>query len=232
MNIVVTGCSQGIGYEIANILIENKANHVIGIARNAEILKQIENKANNNFTGIPFDLSTIFRNHEQLLEKIKYRFEHIDVLINNAGMLINKPFGEYSYDEIEQLFYINLFAPAELIHILIPFMGGKSRTHIVNIGSMGGYQGSSKYNGLSWYSSSKAAIANLSESLAEEFKELNIDVNCLALGAVNSEMLSVAFPGYKAPVNPDEVGKFIADFALTGNKLFNGRIIPVALSNP
>ena len=111
-------------------------------------------------------------------------------------------------------------------------MGGKSRTHIVNIGSMGGYQGSSKYNGLSWYSSSKAAIANLSESLAEEFKELNIDVNCLALGAVNSEMLSVAFPGYKAPVNPDEVGKFIADFALTGNKLFNGRIIPVALSNP
>ena len=92
----------------------------------------------------------------------------------------------------------NFFGPASIIRIVKPLMPAGS--HIVNISSMGGFQGSAKFNGLSYYSASKAAIACLSECLAEEFKDSGVSVNCLALGAVQTEMLREAFPGYKAPV--------------------------------
>jgi NAD(P)-dependent dehydrogenase (short-subunit alcohol dehydrogenase family) len=97
---------------------------------------------------------------------------------------------------------------------------------------MGGFQGSSKYPGLSYYSASKAAIACLSECLAVEFAESGIRVNCLALGAVQTEMFAEAFPGYKAPVNATEMAEFVSYFAVNGQKFFNGKIIPVAVNNP
>src|SRR5665647_2552069 len=89
----------------------------------------------------------------------------------------------------------NFFGPGSLIRIVKPLM--PSGSHIVNISSMGGYQGSSKYRGLSYYSASKAALACLTECLALEFNRFRISVNCLALGSVQTEMLDEAFPGYK-----------------------------------
>ena len=124
----------------------------------------------------------------------------------------------------------NFFGPASLIRSLKPMMPEGS--HIVNISSMGGFQGSVKFRGLSYYSASKAAISCLTECLANEFSESEISVNCLALGSVQTEMLSEAFPGYKAPVEANEMAEFISDFALTGNKFFNGKILPVAVGNP
>jgi NAD(P)-dependent dehydrogenase (short-subunit alcohol dehydrogenase family) len=124
----------------------------------------------------------------------------------------------------------NFIGPASVIRTVIPFMTNES--HIVNISSMGGYQGSSKYPGLSYYSASKAALACLSECLAVEFTGSGIKVNCLALGAVQTEMLEEAFPGYKAPVTASEMAEYISWFALNGHKYFNGKIIPVAVNNP
>jgi len=111
-------------------------------------------------------------------------------------------------------------------------MGREEHTHIVNIGSMGGFQGSSRYPGLSWYNAGKAALANLTESLGAEFSGRGIFINCLALGAVQTEMLDQAFPGYNAPIKPSAMAGFIGDFALHGHKFMNGKILPVALSNP
>ena len=107
-----------------------------------------------------------------------------------------------------------------------------TNSHIVNIGSMGGFQGSAKFKGLSLYSAAKGAVAVLTESMAEEFKERGIKVNALALGAVQTEMLASAFPGYKAPLTAGQMAEFIADFALNGHKYFNGKILPVSLSTP
>ena len=104
--------------------------------------------------------------------------------------------------------------------------------HIVNIGSMGGFQGSSKFPGLSAYSASKAALHTLTECLAQEFTEQGIKVNCLALGSAQTEMLEKAFPGYESPVMAFEMGKYIADFALTGHRFFNGKVLPVAVTTP
>ena len=93
-------------------------------------------------------------------------------------------------------------------------------------------QGSAKFPGLTAYSSSKAAIAGLTECLAEELKDKNISVNCLAIGAVQTEMLEEAFPGYKAPLSPKQMAEYIFDFALKGHQYYNGKILPVSSSTP
>ena len=111
-------------------------------------------------------------------------------------------------------------------------LGKKQKSHILTISSMGGFQGSAKFAGLSAYSSSKAAIAGLTECLAEEFKGKNIAVNCLAIGAVQTEMLAEAFPGYKAQLLPFQMAEYIMDFAAKGHLYYNGKILPVSLSTP
>ena len=183
-----------------------------------------------NVYAIRIDISDFDREAENFRNAVQVHFEKTDIIINMAGNLITKDFLEFSNEEARVIMETNFFGPATLIRILKPLMS--SGSHIVNISSMGGYQGSSKYRGLSYYSASKAAIACLTECLANEFFEFGISVNCLALGAVQTEMLSEAFPGYKAPVNAKQMAEYISEFALNGNKYFNGKILPVAMSNP
>ncbi len=233
MNIVITGCSRGIGREIALHFGKSKGNKIIGIARNANALNEITQILSPEiFKGIPFDLNSIFSKSTDLLKLINEHFKYVDILINNAGALINKTFIESSIDNYRNLFDTNLFAPAELIKMLIPFMGIEGRSHIVNIGSMAGFQGSSKFKGLVWYSTSKAALACLTECLVQELNGRNIAINCLALGSVQTEMLAEAFPGYTAPVNPAQMAEYIVNFAINSGKLINGKVIPVAFSTP
>jgi len=117
-----------------------------------------------------------------------------------------------------------------MIQHIVPFMHEGS--HIVNISSMGGFQGSMKFPGLSAYSTSKGALAILTECLAEEFKERGIKVNCLALGSSQTEMFEAAFPGMEAGTLAFEMGRYIAEFAQNGHKYFNGKILPVANTTP
>ena len=141
-------------------------------------------------------------------------------------------FETVSYTELQKVYQVNVFAPYYLTQQLLPLLGKKSKAHVVNISSMGGFQGSAKFAGLSAYSSSKSAIAGLTECLAEELKEKNISVNCLAIGAVQTEMLAEAFPGYQAPLTPNQMAEYIFDFALKGHQYYNGKILPVSSSTP
>ncbi|MDX1642694.1 MAG: SDR family oxidoreductase, partial [Balneolaceae bacterium] len=154
----------------------------------------------------------------------------IDGFIHNAGSLINKPFVEQTDEDWEKQLTVNLMAPVKLTKNLINQFSEDS--HIVNIGSMGGFQGSEKFPGLSAYSTSKGALAILTECLAIELAEYGVKVNCLCLGAVQTEMLETAFPGIDAPVNPAEMAQFIGDFTISGGTFMNGKILPVALNNP
>ncbi|HNR42392.1 MAG TPA: SDR family oxidoreductase, partial [Bacteroidales bacterium] len=163
-------------------------------------------------------------------KQILSRFSRIDILINCAGSLTVKDFMDITDSEARMMMEINFFGPAALIKLVVPLMGEGS--HIVNISSMGGFQGSSKYRGLSYYSASKASIACLTECLASELSGSGISVNCLALGAVQTEMFGTAFPGMNAPVMPEQMAGFIAYFAVSGNKFFNGKILPVAIADP
>ncbi len=233
MNIIITGASKGIGYELTKLFSRNNDNQVIAIARSKELLKEIESKCpNNNVITINFDLENLTGIQSELCNKIKNHISSVDILINNAGFLLNKPFTDISIDEITKTFNINFIGPSVLTQQLLPLFKESSIKHIVNISSMGGFQGSAKFPGLSYYSASKAALANMTECLAEELKDSDIKVNCLALGAVNTKMLQEAFPGYEAPVNPSEMAQFIYDFAINAYKFLNGKIIPLSLSTP
>lgn len=237
MNIVITGASKGIGFQLAKLFANDDDNTVISIARSESLLKELKNECirqnlRNKLKLIVFDIENPKNVRNNLKNEILKHISSIDILINNAGYLVNKSFENFTIEEIHKTFNINLISHAVLIQDLIPLLKESKLSHVVNISSMGGYQGSSKFPGLSFYSSSKAALANLTECLAEEFKNDQIKFNCLALGAVNTEMLQSAFPEYKAPINADEMAKFIHEFAINGNKYFNGKIIPVSLSTP
>jgi NAD(P)-dependent dehydrogenase (short-subunit alcohol dehydrogenase family) len=154
----------------------------------------------------------------------------VDILIHNAGTLMHKPFRETKPEDFIKVYRVNVFAAAELTRRLEQYLN--SGSHVLAISSMGGIQGSVKFAGLSAYSSSKGALLILMELLAEEYKDKGISFNTLALGAVQTEMLQEAFPGYQAPVTAAEMARYIADFSLNGNKLFNGKALQVSNSTP
>jgi short-subunit dehydrogenase len=147
-------------------------------------------------------------------------------------MLITRNWGHWTADDAQRMFHLNAVVPLMLTQALAGQMAGKLPGHVVNMGSMGGFQGSVKFPGLAAYSASKAALANLTECMAEELKGRGVYCNCICLGAVDTAMLRAAFPGYTAPVGPEEVGAFVARFVLEGQKFFNGKVLPFASSTP
>ena len=224
-NIVITGTSRGIGFELAKQFAEN-GHQVLALSRNTKPLSTINHK---NITALSVDIS----NNDDLnkvTDFIKNTWKNVDVLINNAGKLINKPFTEISSEDFLEVYKVNVFGVAEITKLMIPFL--QKGSHVVTISSIGGIQGSLKFPGLAAYSSAKGAVITLSELLAEEYKEQQIAFNVLALGAVQTEMLEEAFPGYQAPLSAAEMADYIYNFSLTGNKFYNGKVLQVSSSNP
>ncbi|MBF8150311.1 SDR family oxidoreductase [Winogradskyella sp. F6397] len=224
-NIIVTGTSRGIGFELVHLLA-NQGHNVLALSRNA---KPISNLHFDNISSFAFDLCNE-DDYQKVAHFIKSEWKHVDILINNAGAIINKPFSETTFRDFENVYRTNVFGVSELTRTVLPFM--KSDSHVVTISSMGGIQGSMKFPGLSAYSSSKGAVITMTELLAEEYKETGPQFNVLALGAVQTEMLEEAFPGYKAPTTAIEMAKYIQDFALTGNRYYNGKVLQVSNSTP
>lgn len=236
MTILITGASRGIGYELARELAKDK-HRLILVSRSEDRLATLCSECNRLAgsevaTGIPFDLSTFIGNEEALMQQVRAATASLEVLVNNAGALVRKPFQEINSSESRHVFEVNYFAPEQLIRYCKTLLIKSLSPSIVNITSMGGVQGSSKFKGLSAYSASKGALGILTECLAEEFIDDNIRVNALAFGAVQTEMLAEAFPGFEAPVRSDEMGRFCKWFILEGSRFFNGKILPVSLSTP
>lgn len=224
-NIIITGASRGIGFEMAK-LFANEGHQVLALSRNEKPILALNHK---NIHAFSCDLCS----SDDLLKVssyIKENWSSVDVLINNAGKLLNKPFAEITTKEFEEVYKVNVFGVAEITRLLLPFM--KSGSHVVTVSSMGGIQGSIKFPGLAAYSSSKGAVITLCELLAEEYKESGIAFNVLALGAVQTEMLEEAFPGYQASLTAIEMATYITNFALTGNKFYNGKVLQVSNSTP
>ncbi|MDB5249405.1 MAG: family oxidoreductase [Segetibacter sp.] len=234
MNIIITGASSGVGFEAVLQLTLDLHNRVVALARSEDKLKLLAQAAlaqNPDCILFTSKFDIVHGDYlDELLPFIKDRLGKVDILINNAGTLINKPFEQLTQLDFVEMLQNNLLGHVKMIHSMLPLM--KEGSHILNIGSMGGYQGSIKFPGLAAYSASKSALHTLTECLAAEFVEKKIKVNCLALGSAQTEMLARAFPGYKSPVKASQMGQFIADFALTGHKLFNGKVLPVSVTTP
>ena len=219
--VIVTGASRGIGRALVDKFL-NMGHEVWALSRNIDELKHIK-----GIHAVSIDLS----DEQQISDWVEScGVVHFDALINNAGMLINKPFSETTNADFEAVYSVNVFGVAQLIRHLLPLLSIDS--HILNITSMGGVNGSSKFPGLAAYSSSKGALGILTELLAEEFKDDGPRCNALALGAVQTEMLAEAFPDYQAPVSATEMASYIADFSLNGHRLYNGKVLQISQSTP
>lgn len=224
--IVITGASRGIGKELVIQLAEYSGHQILALSRNvAKMESDFEDFE--NVSCHAFDLSR--DDVKEQTEKILSGIDSVDVLINNAGFLVNKPFLEITHEDFLTSYKINVTGVMETVQAVVPKM---TNAHIVNISSVGGYQGSVKFPGLTAYSTSKAALCSFTELFAEEYKETGIAMNCLCLGAAQTEMLEAAFPGYEAPVSASEMAEYIANFALNAQKWMRGKIIPVSLSTP
>lgn len=223
-NIIVTGTSRGIGFELS-LQFANAGHQVLAISRKTpQALIDHE-----NISCLSVDLSD-----ESDLEKVQNflstSWKSVDAIVHNAGSLICQPFETLTQTDFENVYKVNVFGVANLTRLCIPYL--QKGSHVVTISSMGGIQGSLKFAGLAAYSSSKGAVITLSELLAEEYKERGIAFNVLALGAVQTEMLQEAFPGYQASISAEGMANYIFDFTLNGNKYFNGKVLQVSTTNP
>ena len=223
--IIITGTSRGIGFELVQLFAKT-GHQVLALSRNENPIKNLKLE---NVSSMPFDLSK-GSDYQKVEDFIKNSWQEVHVLINNAGTLVNKPFVETTFQDFEHVYKTNVFGVAEITRTVVPFM--KKNSHVVTISSMGGVQGSVKFPGLAAYSSSKAAVITLTELLAEEYKETGPSFNVLALGAVQTEMLEEAFPGYQAPTSALKMAQYIFDFSLNGNNYYNGKLLQVSNSTP
>ena len=225
--IVVIGASRGIGKALVELFAKNESYKIYALARNKEkLISSFGNYSNVHCSS--FDLSHSIAGQ---LADVFGSISAIDILINNAGFLVNKPFESITHEEFTESYQVNTIGVMETVQFFVSKMN-PNHSHILNISSMGGFQGSMKFAGLAAYSTSKAALCSFTELFAEEFKQTTIKMNCLCLGAVQTEMLEEAFPGYQAPLTPEEMATFIVDFAENGSRFMNGKIIPVSLSTP
>ena len=223
--VIITGTSRGIGFELVH-LFAHAGYAVLALSRNA---KPVSNLNFENITALSFDLNKT-EDYERVTAFVEKEWSHVDILINNAGTLLNKPFSDTTFEDFQQLYNTNVFGVAELTRHMIPFMSKSG--HVVTISSMGGVQGSVKFPGLAAYSSSKGAVISLTELLAEEYKETGPSFNVLALGAVQTEMLEEAFPGYEAPNTAAQMGAYIFEFSKTGQQFYNGKLLQISSSTP
>jgi NAD(P)-dependent dehydrogenase (short-subunit alcohol dehydrogenase family) len=237
MNIIVTGASRGIGYQIVRSMAGIPDMKILAIARSLKDLEKLKLSCSalasgNDLDIMSADLSLPAKLKNEIIPAIRNKFDKLDILINNAGYLVNKPFDQTDNDELEMTMRVNFMVPWQLIQSLLGLLGKSGKSHVVNISSIGGIQGSTKFPGLSAYSSAKGALGILTECLAAELIDKGIFFNCLALGSVKTEMFRMAFPDYTAKLKPEEIAAFITDFAMNGNKYFNGKILPVSVSTP
>lgn len=224
-NVIITGTSRGIGFELAKQFAEN-GHRVLALSRHTKPTKKLGKP---NITTLPFDL-TKEADHKMVADHISREWNTSDILIHNAGKFVKGKFESLTLSDFEEAYQTNVFGVVRLTQNLLPLMHQNS--HVIAISTMGGIQGSVKFPGLTAYSSGKSAVINLMEVLAEEYKETGPVFNALALGAVETEMFKNAFPGAEAALKPPEMAEYIKQFTLTGHKVYNGKVLPVSNSTP
>jgi len=230
MKYIITGTSRGIGKQLL-ISVLKDGHQVISVSRSKTIVEnEFSSRLMSNWIEISGDL-TMDSTYEKISRALA-SWNTLDVLVNNAGYLVNKPFEQLTKNDFSDSYNVNVLSPSILINLCLPLLKNNTQGKVINIGSIGGVQGSVKFSGLAYYSSSKGALSILTECLAEEFKETNITFNYLALGAVQTKMLEKAFPGFQAPFLPNQMAEFIYRFSMHSAAMMNGKIIPVALTTP
>ena len=206
---VVTGASKGIG--LATCIELAKANYdLIICARDEVFLKlAIEKILNANANTKIYEYAVDVSNAEQLkgfIEKIKAKFDSVDVLVNNAGLFIPGNILDEQPGALEKMLATNLISVYNLTRGLLPLIKNSSCGYIFNLGSVAGTRA---YNNGGSYSISKFALHGFSQNLREELKLFNIKVTTVIPGAT----WSASWEGFEAPherlMQADDIAKMM-----------------------
>ena len=182
---LVTGASRGIGAAIALQLAE-RGLRLILVARGQESLDQLARSLPEAATvdTLTVDLSES-DGASRLLQLVSDR--EIDILINNAGGAPNQSFMETDADQLQRLIQLNVTAPTQLMHGLIPAMKARRRGRILNVASMGAFH---PVPGLAQYGAAKAYLLLLTEALSEELRGSGISLTALCPGVTRTELVA------------------------------------------
>lgn len=229
MDLLISGASRGIGRALA-VLAAGEGHRVLALGRSEEKLQRLAQEVE-GIHPLTFDFADP-PEMDRVRELLKGKgFEKLDGVVLAAGHLEKASSGEQDKGVWERTLSVNLIGPALFLQAVHPLLKEGEGAHVVLIGSMAGYPGSQKFPPLGVYGASKAALAALGESLAEQWKADGIRVNTLALGAVDTEMFREAFPDGEAPVGPERMARFLLRFLEEG-EVMSGAHVPVSISTP
>ena len=206
---IVTGGGSGIGKAIAlrlakmgmNVAIAGRNKDKLDAA--AKEMKQLGGKA----LVITADLLKL-EDIERVVAETVGAFGSIDVLVNNAGIPLGKPFEESGWDEFNDVMNTNARAPFFLCQNAAPYLKKSGQGVIVNISSVVGHKG---YINQSIYSASKHALTGLTKALAKELHEDGVRVHLVSPGGVYTEMIAVTRPDLDPAslTRPDDVAEIV-----------------------
>jgi NAD(P)-dependent dehydrogenase (short-subunit alcohol dehydrogenase family) len=221
---IITGAGRGIGAATAEVFVREGARVCIA-SRNLAELKQVEKKIGKNIESIVADVSDE-KSVRELFSTATKKFGRLDIVVNNAGIAyMHEKFSEHSTAEWDRVMSVNLrgtfFCCREAFKSLS--QGGS----IVNISSLAGIPGSDKFPGFTAYSVSKYGVTGLTEALALEAQKCGFRINCVAPGAVNTEMLHKNLPHLKTDAEPRNIAEIILSLCEDRMAKLNGAVIPV-----
>ena len=189
---IVTGGSRGIGRAIVQALAREGANVVFTYIQNKSAADEVAN--NDTIIGFQTDVSN-FNQAKELVKQVKERFGHIDILVNNAGITRDKLVALMSEKDWDDVLTTNLKGAFNLTKPVVGVMLRQKSGTILNVTSISGIVG---MPGQVNYSSSKAGMIGFTKALAKEIAKVNITVNALALGFVETDMTGVLNAEYRA----------------------------------
>jgi NAD(P)-dependent dehydrogenase (short-subunit alcohol dehydrogenase family) len=190
-NILVTGGTLGLGFQLASHFIQNGANVIICSRKTKNInsaYNKLKTKLKNKQILFAFkaDLSKEI-DVKNLYKKISKKFNHIDILVSNAGVYGPKgPLIDINWNDWKKSFNINFFGSVFLIKVFTRLIKKSTRGKIIQLSGGGA---TSPLPNLSCYAGSKAAIVRFVETISIELLKFDIDVNCIAPGALNTRLL-------------------------------------------
>jgi 2-dehydro-3-deoxy-L-rhamnonate dehydrogenase (NAD+) len=184
---IVTGAGKGLGWAIAQRLARDGAKIIIAEidAKSAKEKEAAIQQMKGEALAVPVDVRQ-WSDVQKMVQKTLDRFQRIDILINNAGILGSEHWvAEYPEEEWDQIIAVNVKGTFLCSKAVIPVMKNQKEGNIVNLASVAGKEGNAR---MSAYSTSKGAIISFTKSLAKEVAKENIRVNCISPALIETDM--------------------------------------------
>lgn len=207
---LITGGGRGIGAATAEALARKGAEVIIASRTEAELVATVAalRTAGLKATALVLDVADEAQ-VEAAFDRITREQGRLDMLVNNAAMLLSGPFAEMAVSDWDRLLAVNLRGAVLCARQAFRLMRERGGS-IVNVSSLGGVSGTDKFPGYAAYTVSKFALTGLTEALAAEGRDCGIRVNGVAPGAVDTAMLRQAAPHLRTRTVPADIAKVIA----------------------